>query len=267
MAYLWLVIENNKSLIFAGGTASGKTTSLNAVSMFVPPRSKVVTIEDTPEINLSHENWVPAVTREGPSIETEIDMFTLLRSSLRQRPEYIIVGEVRGEEALTLFQAMNTGHTTYSTIHAESIQTVIRRLENPPISVPRAMIGALDIISVQILTRVGENRVRRTNALVEITGLDDRTGDINFVELFEWNPEYDDIEQTGSSELLSEIAEERGLGMSDVQKELRNRERVLKHLQSEGVTGYQEFTQLIHEYYAAPDRVLGRIGEASVPES
>lgn len=266
MAYLWIAIENNKSLIFAGGTASGKTTSLNAVSMFLPPRSKVVTIEDTPEINLSHENWVPAVTREGPSIETEIDMFTLLRSSLRQRPEYIIVGEVRGDEALTLFQAMNTGHTTYSTIHAESVQTVIRRLENPPIDVPRAMIGALDIISVQLLTRVDENRVRRTDTLVEITGLDERTGDINFVELFDWDPESDAIDRTGNSTILDEIANDQGLRLSDLRSELRNRERVLRYLQTNEVSGYHDFTQVIHEYYAAPDRVLGRIGSASVSE-
>lgn len=266
MAYLWLAIENNKSLIFAGGTASGKTTSLNAVSMFLPPRSKVVTIEDTPEINLSHENWVPAVTREGPSIETEIDMFTLLRSSLRQRPEYIIVGEVRGDEALTLFQAMNTGHTTYSTIHAESIQTVIRRLENPPIEVPRAMIGALDIISVQLLTRVDQNRVRRTDTLVEITGIDERTGDINFVELFEWDATSDDIGRTGNSTVLNDIADEQGLRISDLRSELQNRERVLRYLQAQEVTGYRDFTQLIHEYYAAPDRVLGRIGSATVSE-
>lgn len=261
MAYLWYAIENNKSLIFAGGTASGKTTSMNAVSMFIPPRAKAVTIEDTPEINLSHENWIPAVTREGPGIETEIDMFTLLRSALRQRPEYIIVGEVRGDEALTLFQAMNTGHTTYSTIHAESVHTVIRRLENPPIEVPRAMIGALDIISIQLLTRVGDNRVRRTDALVEIAGIDDRTDDINFVELFEWSAESDSISQTGNSTVLEDICDERGIQMSRVRRELQNRERVLRYLQQQDVTGYKEFTRTIHEYYAAPDRVLDRIDQ------
>ncbi|MFB6352980.1 MAG: type II/IV secretion system ATPase subunit, partial [Halobacteriales archaeon] len=259
MAYLWLAIENNKSLIFAGGTASGKTTSMNAVSMFLPSQAKVVSIEDTPEINLHHENWVPSVTREGPGIESEIDMYTLLRSALRQRPEYIIVGEVRGEEALTLFQAMNTGHTTYSTLHAESVDTVIRRLENPPINVPRVMIGALDIVSVQILTRIDENRVRRTNALVEIAGIDDRTGDINFIELFDWDPKTDDFKQTGNSDILRTIAQERGSSMAEIRAELRRREAILRHLQAEEVTGYREFTRTVHEYYAAPDRVLGRV--------
>lgn len=262
MAYLWLAIENNKSLIFGGGTASGKTTSMNAVSMFIPPRSKVVSIEDTPEINLYHENWVPGMTRQGPGIQNDIGMFALLRSSLRQRPEYIIVGEVRGEEALTLFQAMNTGHTTYSTIHAESVQTVVRRLENPPIEVPRAMLAELDIISVQRLTYVGENRVRRTDRLVEIAGMDDRTGDLNFVELFEWEPETDSFHRTGNSRVLRAIAEDRGMSRREIQTELRHREQVLRHLQETGVTGYKQFTQTIHEYYADPDRVLKRIDTA-----
>ncbi|MFB6165398.1 MAG: type II/IV secretion system ATPase subunit, partial [Haloarculaceae archaeon] len=119
LAYLWLCIENNKSLIFAGGTAAGKTTSMNAVSMFIPPRSKVLTIEDTRELSLYHDNWLSSVTRERLD-DDDITMYDLLRSALRHRPEYIIVGEVRGEEAITLFQAMNTGHTTFSTMHADS---------------------------------------------------------------------------------------------------------------------------------------------------
>lgn len=132
MAYLWLCIENKKSLIFAGGTASGKTTSMNAISLFIPRRAKIVTIEDTRELMLPHENWIPAVTREAFHGEKgTIDMYDLLRAALRQRPEYIIVGEVRGKEALTLFQAMATGHTTYSTLHADSVNGVIHRLENP----------------------------------------------------------------------------------------------------------------------------------------
>ncbi|MHC1565214.1 MAG: type II/IV secretion system ATPase subunit, partial [Candidatus Syntropharchaeales archaeon] len=125
LAYLWLCIESNKNLIFAGGTASGKTSSLNAVSFFIPPMAKIVSIEDTREITLYHENWIPAVTRNPVTKggEGEVTMFDLLKAALRQRPEYILLGEVRGAEALTLFQAMNTGHTTYSTIHAEDPQS------------------------------------------------------------------------------------------------------------------------------------------------
>lgn len=259
IAYLWLAIENGKSLIFAGGTASGKTTSMNAVSMFIPPRSKVISIEDIPEIQLHHENWVPSVSREGPGIETEIDMFTLLRSALRQRPEYIIVGEVRGEEALTLFQAMNTGHTTYSTLHAESLQTAINRLENPPINVPRTMFQALDIISIQVLTRIDDERVRRTNALVEIAGIDEQTDSINFVNLFEWDPATDTVDRTGRSRVLTDISQELGIREAEIQHELERRERVLRQMQAQGITGYKEFTRYTHEYYNAPDEVLRRL--------
>lgn len=263
MAYLWLVIENKKSLIFAGGTASGKTTSMNAVSMFIPPDTKVISIEDTPEINLYQDNWIPSVTREGPGIETELDMYSLLRSGLRQRPEYIIVGEVRGEEALTLFQAMNTGHTTYSTLHAESIHTAIRRLENPPIDVPRAMFEGLDIISVQILTQVEGERVRRTNAMVEIEGIDDRTSDINFVEIFDWEAATDSITQTANSQLLEEISDERGEPMKKIQQELRNRQRVLEYLMEKNIRYYEDFTSIIHQYYRNPQTILDRIENES----
>ena len=138
MAYLWLCIENNKSLIFAGGTASGKTSSLNAVSLFMPERAKIVTLEDTRELQLPHPNWIPGVTRDAFTADERgaIDMYDLLKAALRQRPEYLLVGEVRGKEALTLFQAMSTGHTTFSTMHADSVASAIHRLENPPISVP-----------------------------------------------------------------------------------------------------------------------------------
>lgn len=163
IAFLWLAVENGKSCIFAGGTASGKTTSLNAISLFIPPLAKIVTLEDTRELKLPHANWIPSVTRESFDIagKGEIDMYELLKAALRQRPEYLIVGEVRGKEALTLFQAMSTGHVTYSTMHADSVASAVHRLENPPISVPRNMLSALNIICVQVQARVGGQRIRR----------------------------------------------------------------------------------------------------------
>ncbi len=209
MAYLWLCIEHNKSLIFAGGTASGKTTSMNAVSTFIPPRAKVLTIEDTRELALHHDNWLANVTRERLHDGEEIDMYALLRSALRHRPEYIIVGEVRGREAVTLFQAMNTGHTTFSTMHADSVETVVNRLENEPIGVPRAMVQSLDLLSVQTLARVGGERVRRSKVVGEIRGVDARTGELDYTSSFSWDPETDSFARS-DSDLLSEIAAERG---------------------------------------------------------
>ena len=269
MAYLWLAIESNKSLIFAGGTASGKTTSMNAVSMFVPPRSKVITIEDTRELTLHHENWLSSVTRESLGEGEDITMYDLLRSSLRHRPEYIVVGEVRGQEAMTLFQAMNTGHTTFSTMHADSVQTTINRLENEPISVPRAMIQSLDILSVQTLTYVGDERVRRNRVIAEIEGIDQRTGDLDYSTAFEWNAETDDYSQFDSI-VLDEIQEDRGWSRAELLREFRDRKRVLQYLVERDVEDYRKFTSLVNEYYANKDRVMDRIEgrlEADVDES
>jgi len=258
MAYLWLAIESNKSLIFAGGTASGKTTSMNAVSMFVPPRSKVLTIEDTRELALYHDNWLSSVTRERRGSAADITMYDLLRSALRHRPEYIVVGEVRGEEAMTLFQAMNTGHTTYSTMHADSVQTVINRLENDPINVPRAMIQSLDILSVQTLTYVGDERVRRTKVLAEIEGIDQRTGDLDYSTTFSWDAGEDTFRRNDST-VLEEIQDERGWSRSELLTEVRNRKRVLQYLRERGVSDYRRFTAMVNEYYAHPERVLDAV--------
>ncbi|MFB6119747.1 MAG: type II/IV secretion system ATPase subunit [Halobacteriaceae archaeon] len=260
MAYLWLAIENNKSLIFAGGTASGKTTSMNAVSMFITPRSKVLTIEDTRELTLYHDNWLASITREGIGEGSEVSMYDLLRSALRHRPEYIVVGEVRGQEAITLFQAMNTGHTTYSTMHADSVQTVINRLENEPINVPRAMVQSLDILSVQTLTHVGDDRVRRTRVIAEIEGIDPRTGDLDYSTAFTWDPS-DDTFERGDSIVLDEIQEDMGWSRGELLREYRNRKRVLRYLVEQDITDYREFTAVVNEYYAHPERVMSRVSE------
>jgi len=263
MAYIWLAIESNRSLIFAGGTAAGKTTSMNAVSMFIPPRSKVLTLEDTRELSLYHDNWLSAVTREQMGDE-DIGMYDLLRSSLRHRPEYIIVGEVRGEEAITLFQAMNTGHTTYSTLHADSVQTVINRLENEPINVPRPMVESLDILWVQVLTQRGDgDRVRRAQTIAEIEGIDQRTGELDYSNTYEWHSTEDEFSENNST-LLESIRNDHGWTQSELLEELRNRRRFLKFLQQEDVTDYRRFTAMVNKYYTNPDDVMERIEQAGV---
>ncbi|CCQ34824.1 Type II secretion system protein [Halorhabdus tiamatea SARL4B] len=265
LAYLWLAIEHNKSLLFAGGTAAGKTTSMNAVSMFIPPRAKVLTIEDTRELSLYHDNWLSSVTRERFD-EDDISMYDLLRSALRHRPEYIVVGEVRGEEAITLFQAMNTGHTTFSTMHADSVQTVINRLENEPINVPRPMVQSLDVLAVQVLTRQGDERVRRAKTLAEIEGIDQRTGELDYANAYEWQSNTDSYAQRDSS-LLEGIREERGWSQSELLRELDDRERFLAHLQAEGVSDYRRFTSFVNRYYADKDAVMSRIEGESTTET
>ncbi|WP_081655583.1 type II/IV secretion system ATPase subunit [Halopiger goleimassiliensis] len=255
MAYLWLAIEHNKSLLFAGGTASGKTTSMNAISMFIPPRAKVLTIEDTRELQLYHDNWLSSVTREHTHDGTDITMYDLLRSALRHRPEYIVVGEVRGEEAITLFQAMNTGHTTYSTMHADSVQTVINRLENEPINVPRPMVQSLDILSVQTLTRLEDSRVRRNRVLAEIEGIDQRTGELDYSTAFTWESESDAFRSHGSH-VLEEIRDDRGWSQTELLAELQQRQRFLQYLRDNDISDYRRFTAMVNEYYADTDAVL-----------
>ncbi|QSG13752.1 type II/IV secretion system ATPase subunit [Halapricum desulfuricans] len=262
LAFLWLAIESNKSLIFAGGTAAGKTTSMNAVSMFVPPRSKVLTIEDTRELSLYHDNWLSSVTRERFD-EDDITMYDLLRSALRHRPEYIVVGEVRGQEAVTLFQAMNTGHTTYSTMHADSVQTVINRLENEPINVPRPMVASLDLLCVQVLTRHEDKRVRRIKTLAEIEGIDQRTGELDYSNTFAWNAEEDAFRQR-NSDLLEEIQADRGWTRSELLSELKDRKAVLSYLWEEGITDYRRFTSWVNRYYADKDRVMETVEASDV---
>lgn len=268
MAYLWMAIEHNKNIIFAGGTASGKTTSMNAISMFIPPRSKLITIEDTRELALHHDNWLSCVTRERLDEAANVTMYDLLRSALRHRPEYIIVGEVRGEEAITLFQAMNTGHTTLSTMHADSVQTVINRLENEPINVPRPMVQSLDVLCVQTLARFGGERVRRADAIAEIESIDQRTGELDYASAYHWRSS-DDTFREGTKNLLEEIREERGWSQSELLREMQRRRRVLKYLWDHSITQYQQFTAMVNRYYADPDSVMEQIEDvdAKQPEA
>ncbi|MDZ7687940.1 MAG: ATPase, T2SS/T4P/T4SS family [Halobacteriales archaeon] len=266
MAYLWTCIENNKSLIFAGGTASGKTTSMNAVTLFIPPKSKVVSIEDTREVTLPHMNWIPSVTRDSFSDDGsgEVDMYELLRAALRQRPEYLVVGEVRGEEALTLFQAMSTGHTTYSTMHADSVDSAIHRLENPPISVPRSMLKALDIVSIQAQTFVGGDRVRRNLKLVEIIGIDPKTRNIRTDDIFQWNAETDSFVRTGNSTALQDIKRARGWTDEELERELDKRRRVLQYMLDNEISDYEDVSKIIQSFIIDSDRVLNQIDEGKV---
>jgi len=261
MAYVWLCIENNKSLIYAGGTASGKTSSLNAVSLFIPEKAKIITLEDTRELKLPHINWIPALTRDSFTADERgaVDMYDLLKAALRQRPEFLLVGEVRGKEALTLFQAMSTGHTTFSTMHADSVASAIHRLENPPISVPRTMIQALDIMSIQTQTYSKGNRVRRNTKLVEIIDIDPNTRNIRTNDIFVWDSTTDTFHRTGESKALSDIQMRRGWTSAQVKQELIYRQKVLEYMVNNDIIDYQEISGIINAYLATPEKVLKKL--------
>jgi archaeal flagellar protein FlaI len=257
LVFFWLAIENNKSLLFIGGTASGKTTSLNAVSLFITPLAKVVSIEDTREITLYHDNWIATVTREAVAESAStIDMFALLKSAMRQRPEYIIVGEVRGNEAQTLFQAMNTGHTTFSTMHAGSVDAAIHRLESEPLNVPRNMVQALNVISIQGLIYQGTARVRRCQEIVEVVGIDPSTGNLRVNNVFTYDPVRDVIAYTGRSQVYASIAERRGWSREQLDEEIAVRKELLIAMHEQDIRDYRSVSRIFQAYYINAQRVM-----------
>ena len=247
LAFLWLVIEHRRSLIIAGGTASGKTSTMNAVSLFIPQNAKIVSLEDTHEIQLPHKNWLATITRElaVAGAQGDIDLFSLLKSSMRQRPEYIIVGEVRGKEAQTLFQAMNTGHATLSTIHAGSVQETINRLTHEPISVPPVMFTALDLVINQSMSTYGNSRIRRCQAIHEITVEGDT---VTPRKLYEWDVSGDSfLKVAPCSRVLEEIATMRGWTPEQVNEALKKREEFLTTAIDVPIPDIHDLANAIHD--------------------
>ncbi|WP_435195414.1 type II/IV secretion system ATPase subunit [Natronomonas sp. EA1] len=258
MAFLWLCIENNKSLIFAGGTASGKTTSLNAVSLFIPSKSKIVSIEDTREVELPQRNWIASVTRPSFSEgdQGDVDEFDLLEAALRQRPEYIVMGEIRGEEGRTLFQVMSTGHTTLTTFHADSVGEVIKRFTTEPINVSKTMFTALDLVSIQTSTRVQGNKVRRNKSLTEINHYDPENDEINVQDVYQWQAETDEYLKMGQSNTIEEIMFDRGWTPAEVDREIFIRELVLAYLIEHGLNTYTQVAATLQAFINDPETVL-----------
>jgi len=257
LAYLWIAVENGFNILISGGTASGKTTSLNAVSMFIPPESKIVSIEDTREINLLHQNWIPAVTREVEEESRSIEMFDLLKAALRQRPEYVLVGEVRGREAYTLFQAMATGHITLSTVHADSADAVVKRLTKPPIDIPLMLLDSLDIIPIQKMVKLGDRRVRRCAQIVEVTGVDFDEGLLKTNELFSWRP--DEFTFTGESNVFVEIIDRLNIDEETLSEEFARRVRILELMRKRGMDDFYLLSKIISEYNINPEEVEKRL--------
>jgi flagellar protein FlaI len=264
MAYLWLLVENGKSVMFAGGTGSGKTTSLNAISYFIPPGNKIVSIEDTPEVRLPHQNWVRNVTRPSSVAEDQgaVTMFDLLESALRQRPEFLLVGEIRAnpQVAFTFFQAISTGHTAYTTFHADSAESVMRRLENEPLNIPAQMVGSLDVISIQRQVQTEDGRLRRNHRLVEVSPRKDGSG-VRTREVFGREPATDSFEQLAPSALLEEVQYERGWDDDRLRRELSLRREVLRYMRREGVSHHDDVGRVIHTFQRSPETVVAQVRE------
>ncbi|MBS3926569.1 MAG: type II/IV secretion system ATPase subunit [Nitrosarchaeum sp.] len=260
-AYMWYLAEKRATMLIAGGTASGKTTALNALATFIRPGQKVVSIEDTQELNLPHENWIPAVSRQSFTDTQigEINQFDLLRAALRQRPDIIIVGETRGREAYTLFQAMATGHGGFSSIHADSVDATLTRLTSSPMDVPKSLISnSLDLITLQLKIRIGEKSARRIIQVSEINGIDEKTGEIKTHEIFKWNPREDKHEFMGDSVVFSKIKERDGDTDEKINYELTKRRLALEWMAKKDIRDHKEVSNNIMEYYSDPERYYER---------
>ncbi|HLC76671.1 MAG TPA: type II/IV secretion system ATPase subunit [archaeon] len=259
MAYFWFLVEHGSSILVSGGTASGKTSLLNVLSLFIKPQMKIISIEDTSELRLPHTHWVPEVARTPISEEGKVDMFELLRESLRQRPDYIIVGEVRGKEAYVLFQQMAVGHPGLSTVHAENFQKLVDRMTSPPISLPPNLIQNLDLILFAKRVKQDRKYNRRIFSAVEVVGFDQDNKVILTNDLMKWDAKEDTFKLLQKSAILKKIANNTGITDEDVKKEIESRVKVLKWMVKKNITDYRKIASIISMFYLSPDFLLGRI--------
>ncbi|MEK6888747.1 MAG: type II/IV secretion system ATPase subunit [Nanoarchaeota archaeon] len=257
LAYFWILLEYKSSFMITGGTGTGKTTLLNALAFFIPPEARVVSIEDTREINLPRENWLPAVARPSIGIGNvgEVDLFSLLKSSFRQNPDYLIVGEVRGKEAYVLFQGMASGHASLSTMHADSVETLIRRLQTPPIELPPSLVNTLDCVAVISHGLVNNRDIRKVREIVEIINVNnDGTAMVNTPMV--WDPAKNVFYFKKQSKVFEKIALKHGVALEKIRRELLARSKLLYELYRNKIFDFYEVGKIINEYYKNPAEVL-----------
>lgn len=263
-AFFWLCFDGlgvkSANAIISGGTSSGKTTTLNALSSFINPKKRIITIEDTLELQIPHEHVIRMETRP-PNVENrgELTMNDLVKNSLRQRPDRIIVGEVRGSEAITLFTALNTGHSGFGTLHSNDARETITRLTNAPMSVPNIMISAIDFIIMQNrIYRSDGVSFRRISEVAEVSGIEE--GVIQLNKIFEWDPQSDTIKNVGiTSKTLTEIANVSGNSLNSLYDEIKNREIVLQHMVDWNIRSIKDVSTVLEMYYLDSQKVLNRI--------
>ena len=261
LAYLWLLIQYKSNLLITGGTASGKTTLLNAIAFFIPPEARVVSIEDTQEINLSRENWLPSVARTSMGLGKlgEVDLFALLKNSFRQNPDYVIVGEVRGKEAFVLFQGMASGHSSLSTMHADSVDTVIKRLETPPIDLSPTLVDTLDAVCIMTHAIVKKQQTRRLREIVEIVNVNPDGVALTNTP-FIWNARDDRFYFKKDSKVLEKISKRYGLTSEELADEFTKRTKLIYELFKRKIFDFDDVQKIIHSYYKDPSVTLTKQG-------
>ncbi len=266
LAYFWYLVEQGANMLFVGATATGKTTFLNSVCMFIPPEKKIVSIEDTREIRVPHEHWISGLARTGFGIPTatgekygEVTMFDLLRESFRQNPDYVIVGETRGKEAYVMFQGMASGHISFSTFHANSVEAVIKRLTSPPIELSPTLIESLNVVT--IMTHTKEKNIRRVREIVEIVSIDPRTEEVKTNLVFLWDPTTDTISKVNDSQIIPKLVEMMGKNIEDAKADLERRKEILEWLMSKDIKDYLEVVRYINIFYKEPEKLFEMMGK------
>lgn len=264
-AFFWLCFDGmgvkSANAIISGGTSSGKTTTLNALAAFINPKERIITIEDTLELQIPHKHLIRMETRPA-NVENkgELTMDDLVKNSLRQRPDRIILGEVRGSEAVTLFTALNTGHSGFGTLHSNNSRETITRLTNPPMNVPHIMISGIDFIIMQNRIYTSEGiAYRRITEVSEVVGIEEDTIQLN--KVFEWNMEKDKLENVSIvSNILSKIADLKGIKIVDLEEEINQRKYVLDFMVLNNYRSYLEVNQYLESYYLDSSNLLTKIG-------
>ncbi|MCS7145263.1 MAG: type II/IV secretion system ATPase subunit [Nitrososphaerota archaeon] len=261
-AYFWLLLENKASLMLIGATGSGKTTLLNALTTFIKPRMKIVTCEETAEINIPRDNWVRFVTREsyglGATERGEVALFDLVKTSLRYRPDYLLVGEVRGEEAFVLFQAIATGHGGLTTVHAEDVESAIKRLMSPPMNIPETHISLLDAMAlIQRVQLRGKTQLygRRVRFIWEVEDAH------KYRKIAEWDPVTDTFRVNFANSLqIENISLMNGISKEDLMLELWRRKELLEWMRENKITDNDKVASIILSYYADPEKLIAEAG-------
>ncbi len=261
-AYFWVSLESRSSIMVLGGTAAGKTTALNAMACLIKPGSKIITIEETAELNLPHENWVSLIARQsyglGGSNVGEVALFDLVKTSMRHRPDMLVVGEVRGQEAYVLFQALATGHGGMCTMHAENLDSAVKRLTQKPMEISPAYIPLMNIVlSIQRVHLVKDNEKRAYRRVITVNEIADYE---NYRMPFKWQPAKDEyVIDFEDSVLLSSIAERQGITKEDLIAEIGRRKDVLHWMRERNIRSYKDVAAIVAEYYARPKLIYEKV--------
>ncbi len=260
-AYFWTCLENRVSVVVLGGTAAGKTTALNALACLIRPGSKIITIEETAELNLPHENWVSLIARRsyglGENLSGEVTLFDLVKTAMRHRPDVLIVGEIRGKEAYVLFQALATGHGGMCTLHADSIDSAVKRLTSKPMNIAPAYIPLMNIVaSVQRVHLPEEGELKAYRRIISV---DEVTDYEDYRNTFRWRPARDNFNSSiKKGVILPAISERMGISMEDLMEEIEHRKNVLQWMRERNTRSYKDVAAIITEYYSRPKEFYER---------